>query len=153
VWRRSSVAVFRPVGNPNSVLVSPPQVSTTLPIEKMMVPEMCYYNLHGLADTAEWYGQRDPGDPANGPDYPIALTPKELRRNGHAPKVVFSEACYGGFVMNKAEDEAVEILVLGDAGGRRFDLYRVWCDQYAFSGGRFAGQLLLAGSEGRAHGR
>lgn len=112
VWRRSSLAVFRPVGNPHQVLISPPQVSTTVPVEKMMLPELCYYNLHGLSDTGEWYGQRDPGDPVNGPDYPIALTPKELRRNGHAPKVVFSEACYGGFVNNKNEDDSLTIKFL-----------------------------------------
>jgi hypothetical protein len=112
VWRRSSVAVFRPVGNPNQVMVSPPQVSTTVPVEKMLRPDLCYYNLHGLADTGEWYGQRDPGEPASGPDYPIALTPKELRRNGHAPRVVFSEACYGGLVHNKNEESSLSIKFL-----------------------------------------
>ena len=109
VWRRSSLAVFRPVGNPHQVLVSPPQVSTTVPVEKMMLPELCYYNLHGMADTGEWYGQRDPGEPATGPDYPVALSTKELRRNGHAPRMVFSEACYGGFITNKIEDEALAL--------------------------------------------
>ena len=112
VWRRSSVAVFRPVGSPHQVLVSPPQVSTTVPVEKMLQPELCYYNLHGLSDGGEWYGQRDPSEPATGPDYPIALSPKELRRNGHAPRVVFSEACYGGLVANKNEDDSLSLKFL-----------------------------------------
>jgi hypothetical protein len=112
VWRRSSLAVFRPVGSPNQVLISPPQVSTSVPVDKMMVPELCYFNLHGLSDAAEWYGQRDPGEPATGPDYPVALSPKELHRNGHAPRVIFSEACYGGLVANKSEDEALSLKFL-----------------------------------------
>jgi hypothetical protein len=112
VWRRSSVAVFRPVGSPHQVFISPPQVSTTVPVEKMLQPDLCYYNLHGLADGGEWYGQRDPGEPAGGPDYPIALSPKELRRNGHAPRVVFSEACYGGLVTNKNEDDSLSLKFL-----------------------------------------
>jgi hypothetical protein len=112
VWRRSSLAVFRPVGNPHQLLVSPPQIATTVPVEKMMQPELCYYNLHGLSDTSEWYGQRDPSDSGSGPDYPIALSPRELYRNGHAPKVVFSEACYGGFVNGKAEEESLSLKFL-----------------------------------------
>lgn len=112
VWRRSSTAVFRPIGNPAKLLVSPPQDTQNLPVEKLLKTEVAYYNLHGMEDTPEWYGQRDPFDPMRGPDYPVALTPAQLKRNGYAPRVVFSEACYGGHILNKTEDTALALKFL-----------------------------------------
>jgi len=112
IWRRSSLVVFRPVGNPSHVMVSPPQMSGSVPVEKLMAPELGYYNLHGMADAAEWYGQRDPAESTPGPDYPVALSPSELHRNGHAPRVIFSEACYGGLIHNKGENDALSLKFL-----------------------------------------
>ena len=70
-----------------------------------------YYNLHGLPDTNEWYGQRGPDDPV-GPDYPVALSANDLQKNSHYPKVVFSEACYGGFITGKKEQDALALRFL-----------------------------------------
>ncbi len=112
VWRRSSTAVFRPVGSPNNILVSPPQEAKSIPVDKLLTPEIAYYNLHGLEDGAEWYGQRDPSESYNGPDYPVALSPKQLKKNGHAPRVVFSEACYGGHILNKCGESAMSLKFL-----------------------------------------
>lgn len=112
VWRRSSLAVFRPVGNPHQVRVSPPLVSASVPMDKMLSPEFAYYNLHGLADTPEWYGQRDPSEPMMGPDYPIALSARDIGKGVSAPTVIFSEACYGGYVDNKSEDESLALKFL-----------------------------------------
>jgi hypothetical protein len=112
VWRRSSTAVFRPVGNPNNLMISPPQESKNLAAEKLLTSEISYYNLHGMEDAGEWYGQRDPTETTQGPDYPVALSPKQLKRNGHAPRVVFSEACYGGHILNKTEENALSLKFL-----------------------------------------
>ncbi len=115
VWRRSSTAVFRPVGNPSSLLISPPETKESVEVEKLLHPQLGYYNLHGLEDGAEWYGQRDPGEGEAGADYPVALSPKDLKKNGHSPRIIFSEACYGGNVVNKTEDDALclKFLALG----------------------------------------
>jgi hypothetical protein len=77
-----------------------------------------YYNLHGLEDSSCWYGQRDPLEQGNTPDYPVALTPDDLHRNGKSPKFIFSEACYGGHVFGKSEKEslALKFLSLGALG-------------------------------------
>lgn len=112
VWRRSSVAVFRPIGDGNQVKVSPPDVSGSIPAEKITSAMLNYYNLHGLPDTNEWYGQRDLGDTDSGPDYPVAITAKDLAKNGRSPRVVFSEACYGGYVVNKTESESIALRFL-----------------------------------------
>lgn len=106
-WRRSSVAVFRPLGKGESVLVSPPEFSGSLDSELFTGTQASYYNLHGLPDTPEWYGQKDVDDNSDTPDYPVALSVKDLIKNGKAPEIVFSEACYGGHIINKTEEQAI----------------------------------------------
>lgn len=112
VWRRSSMAVFRPVGDGKTLLVSPPQFSGSFEAKKVVESQIGYYNLHGLEDTAEWYGQKDVSENYNGPDYPIALCPRDLVKNGHAPSVVFTEACYGAHITGKTEDKSIALKFL-----------------------------------------
>ena len=71
-----------------------------------------YFNLHGLEDAAEWYGQRDPADPEDGPDYPIALSPEDIPNSGRAPQVVFSEACYGAHILGRSVEQAMALKFL-----------------------------------------
>ncbi|GAP18201.1 C25 family cysteine peptidase [Levilinea saccharolytica] len=107
VWRRSSLAAFRPVGDGKALLVSPPEFSGSFEPKRLTHVDVGYYNLHGLPDTAEWYGQRDFSEAHSGPDYPVALSAKDLAKNGRAPKVVFTEACYGGLIENKSEAQSL----------------------------------------------
>lgn len=116
-WRRSSLAVFRPIGAPHTVLASPPEQSGSFKPERI-TGRLGYYNLHGLEDSPSWYGQRDPVEDHDCPDYPVAISPSDLKRNGHAPRVVFSEACYGGHIFGKRENDslALKFLAMGTLG-------------------------------------
>lgn len=107
VWRRAANAVYRPIGKPHQLSVSPPTESDNLPSPNKITPRLAYYNLHGLQDTAEWYGQRDPIEAQTGPDYPIALRPNNIQNSGRAPVIVFSEACFGANIINKQVEEAI----------------------------------------------
>lgn len=128
IWRRASLSVFRAIGDPGRLLISPPtQVCEIEPgpnslprqaegqnIACLSVPatRLGYFNLHGLADAAEWYGQRDPLEPGGGPDFPVALRPQDIRNGGHAPQVVFSEACYGAHILGKNIEQALSLKFL-----------------------------------------
>lgn len=116
VWRRSSLAVFRPIGAPHTVLTSPPAFSGGL--KRKASANLGYYNLHGLEDSPVWYGQRDPTEAGAAPDYPVALSPEDLHRNGRSPKFIFSEACYGGHIFGKTEKDslALKFISLGTQG-------------------------------------
>ena len=113
VWRRSSLAVFRPIGAPHTVRTSPPEHSGSVDRERITFSSLGYYNLHGLEDSPDWYGQRDPLENSEETDYPVALSPDDLKRNGHAPRVVFSEACFGAHVFGKVEKESLALKFLG----------------------------------------
>lgn len=117
IWRRASLSVFRPIGQPNDMLVSPPvQVNgtpgKTISSGSLPIARLGYFNLHGLPDASEWYGQRDPTEQPGQPDYPIALRPQDIPNNGRAPKIVFTEACYGANIQGKTCEDALALKFL-----------------------------------------
>jgi hypothetical protein len=133
IWRRASLSVYRPIGEARSMMVSPPlqvtngshgsgpltdtkgeeQKSQTFgnSIAYNLQPaRLGYFNLHGLEDAQEWYGQVDPAEPFEGPDYPVALRPQDVGEhlnNGRAPQVVFSEACFGAHIQGRSIEDSM----------------------------------------------
>ncbi len=118
IWRKASVAVFKTIGEPGKMITSPPTEASRLPAYAYRPVSLSYYNLHGLEDAPEWYGQRDPmRDEDLTSEFPIALRPEDVVNSGRAPKIVFSEACYGANSLGKSSDEALCLKFL-DAGSR-----------------------------------
>jgi Flp pilus assembly protein TadD len=119
IWRKASLAVFRAIGNPGSMVTSPPAQVGSLPQQIINPVSLSYYNLHGLEDAPEWFGQRDPFEDAEGlsPDFPIALRPDDIVNGGRAPNVVFTEACYGANVIGKSAESAICLKFL-DSGSK-----------------------------------
>jgi hypothetical protein len=123
IWRQASISVFRPIGDPRSMRISPPagtrpagsnqREGTPLPAARLG-----YFNLHGLVDAVEWYGQRDPSDngsnqPGSEPvDYPIAVQPDDITNSGRAPQIVFTEACYGAHILGRSVEESLALKFL-----------------------------------------
>jgi hypothetical protein len=130
VWRRASLAVYRIIGNPQELLVSPPVRSCDLdasgaplntiaeteatPASCLYMPgtRLAYFNLHGIPDSAFWYGHRDPSEPLPGLEFPVAIRPQDVRNGGSAPQLVFSEACYGAHIIGKSSEEALSLKFL-----------------------------------------
>jgi hypothetical protein len=117
IWRRASLAVFRPVGNGGSLLVSPPVESVKG--EQWTPGSLGYFNLHGVVDAAEWFGQRDPTESNAGSDYPVVLRPSDVVNSGRSPKVIFTEACYGAHIYKRSIEEALALKFL-DSGSQVF---------------------------------
>ncbi|MFU8773896.1 MAG: hypothetical protein ACNA8H_15935, partial [Anaerolineales bacterium] len=108
IWKRASFSVFRPIGDPQSMFISPPKQAQDNKRKKLLpTANLGYFNLHGLPDSSEWYGQRDPSEPTNEPDYPVAMRTTDVHNSGHAPHVVFSEACFGAHVFDKGIEDAL----------------------------------------------
>jgi len=111
IWKQSSLAVFKPIGDGSEMIVSPP-VSSGNGYQILRPAHMGYFNLHGLPDSSDWYGQRELADPISNLDYPVAITPKDVLNGNRAPKVVFSEACYGAHIEDKTEETALSLKFL-----------------------------------------
>lgn len=130
VWRRASLSVFRSIGNPNDMLISPPthtcdascatcaqnapatHANGSCGCLKLPDTQLAYFNLHGVPDACEWYGQSDPTQPAEGPEFPVAMRPADIADGGSAPRLVFTEACYGANILGKTVDEAIVLKFL-----------------------------------------
>ena len=158
IWRRASLSVFRKVGEPRHLFISPPmQVETNGDhshngngrCKRVRLPSarLGYFNLHGLPDAEEWYGQRDPTEPGEEPDFPMALRPEDIgSSNGHSgsvPEVIFSEACFGANILSRLADQAISLKFLS-AGSRAF------IGSTATSYGSISTPLIAADLLGRA---
>ncbi|MEK7278767.1 MAG: hypothetical protein AAB427_15555, partial [Chloroflexota bacterium] len=75
VWKEASLEVFAPVGAAEAMRTSPPLNATTAPSAKDL--RFAYFNLHGVEDSPEWFGQRDGDDPTD-TLYPVAYTPAAI---------------------------------------------------------------------------
>jgi len=115
IWRRAASAVFRPIGKPHHLVVSPPVEAEHIHKQNGKATDLAYYNLHGLEDASNWYGQRDPIETFDGPDYPIALRPQDIVNHGKAPKIVFAESCFGANIIDKNLEDAICLKLL-DSG-------------------------------------
>ncbi len=110
IWRRASMDVFRSIGEPRALLTSPPLQAAQLPPAFIRPVRLSYYNLHGVEDAPEWFGQRDPlydEEEELEHDFPVALRPMDVINSGRAPKIVFTEACYGAHAIGKTVDSAL----------------------------------------------
>lgn len=117
VWQRASHSVYRTIGEPKRLSLSPPTETGKLPKEASKALQVAYFNLHGVEDGPDWYGQRDPLLTPTGPDYPVALSPHDVVNHGRAPQVVFSEACFGANIFNKTVDNALALKFI-DSGSK-----------------------------------
>jgi len=123
-WLKASVSVYRTIGKPEEVVTSPPsELSKEYSLSHF---HLGYFNLHGLPDAPEWYGQSDPVINNGDLFYPIAITPSSLenKRNGNGsknrvPEIIFTEACYGAHFIDKNIEESMALKFL-HAGTRTF---------------------------------
>jgi hypothetical protein len=113
IWQRSSLSAFRPLGEGRNLFTSPNGKSAAFSVTRVGSAPFAYFNLHGVEDGSDWYGQKDSTDDSAGEDYPVALTPAQLLKNNSCPRIVFSEACYGGHILNKNETESIALTFLG----------------------------------------
>jgi tetratricopeptide (TPR) repeat protein len=108
IWRKASLAVFKTIGDPGYLLTSPPTEAEHLPPIVSRRIGLSYFNLHGLEDAPEWFGQRDPQmDEVADPEFPIAYRPQDVINSGNAPNIVFTEACYGANSIDKSIETAL----------------------------------------------
>lgn len=113
VWQRSSLSAFRPMGEGRKLFLSPNNKTNAFNATKIASAPYCYFNLHGVEDGSDWYGQKDGADTSGGEDFPVALQPSLLKKNLNSPRIIFTEACYGGHILGKTEDESMALTFLG----------------------------------------
>jgi len=122
VWRKAAYQVYAPIGRPIDMWISPELAqksngSSSTKGKNLPLAMLGYFNLHGLPDSPEWLGQRDPLDGQEGADYPVALSPEDLDLAGElngltTPKIVFTEACFGAHILRKESHDSLALKFL-----------------------------------------
>ncbi len=110
IWRKASRAVFSVIGNDSQLRTCPPLTYEGFRITER--PYFGYFNLHGIEDGPNWYGQRDTLFPADYPLFPLALRPRDLTAADYADAVIFTEACYGANILGKNVRDAIALRFL-----------------------------------------
>lgn len=116
IWKDASLEVYAAIGKAAELQLCPPSDSEHAP--SLDKAQLSYFNLHGVEDGPNWYGQRTQAD-GYGPLYPVALTPQNAGK-APLPRVIFTEACYGANVINKSEPDAALCLRFLTDGVRAF---------------------------------
>jgi hypothetical protein len=117
IWKQASAAVYGIIGDPRQMVTSPPLDAQALPATGLAPSRLSYFNLHGIEDGPEWYGQRGLDEGGATPEYPVALRPGDVANSGRAPQIVFSEACYGANILSKTVEDALCLRFL-ESGSR-----------------------------------
>lgn len=113
IWQNTSRFIYQTVSRVaggEDLRICPP-ISATDFQPRWLNNRFLYFNLHGLIDDSSWFGQNVPATPLQGSTYPVALRPQQLRASSDiisalAP-FVFSEACYGAYINDKATEQAM----------------------------------------------
>ncbi|NLB71106.1 MAG: hypothetical protein GX797_03765 [Chloroflexi bacterium] len=119
VWKSPSSFVFSVIDRAERIKTSPPTTSTNLLQGQSSNPKYAYFNLHGLEDAPEWYGQKDLTRRQQGPEYPVAMLPENFSTKSSAPMLVLSEACFGANILDKKVSESIALNFLA-SGSRAF---------------------------------
>lgn len=119
VWKIPSTEVFSVIDRSDRMRLSPPVNNENLLTKQKANPKYAYFNLHGIKDSAEWFGQRDLKRQSRDPEYPVAMVPANFTTKTSAPDIIMSEACYGANIIEKKADTSVALNFLA-SGSRAF---------------------------------
>lgn len=119
VWRIPSADVFSVIDREDRIKSSPPEDTSSVLAKQKSNPSFGYFNLHGLKDAPEWFGQSDLARRLDSPEYPVAVVPSLFSAATPAPDIVLSEACYGANILEKTAGQSVALNLLS-AGSRSF---------------------------------
>ncbi len=119
VWKTASEGVYSKIDDPKRLLTSPPMTNKTILDERKADSKFGYFNLHGLKESNEWFGQRDLSREGTDIEYPVALSTSNFTDASGAPAIVLSEACFGAWVLDKKVNESVALNFLS-RGTRAF---------------------------------
>ncbi len=111
VWAQASQEVFRLLLGEEPLHLCPPE---RVPSFLLAGVPLAYFNLHGSAESPNWYGQRDLTISAEGPLMPVAFTPEQIPAGQVEGLVVFTEACYGAYILGKTPTSSLALRFLAE---------------------------------------
>ncbi len=114
-WKPSTELLRDCMSEGAPVVFSPPLRSDSLDGGMFRRSRLLHFNLHGFRDNPNWYGQRHAGRIIASPSLsslPIAFQPRQVALLQAPSPVVFTEACYGGYLAGKGVGDNIVLSLL-----------------------------------------
>ncbi len=110
IWYKSAERVFDNFKGMGELLKCPKYDYKKKKIHFKKYNYSMYFNVHGSKDLPGWYGQRKNSFEYK-EEYPIAAMP-EMFSKGIEGSFILSEACYGGYIINKTYKKSIFLQAL-----------------------------------------
>lgn len=114
VWAQASEEIFRRLPGQEPLRLCPPVCREGIVPAWLADTPYAYFNLHGAAESPNWYGQRDVTLPGEGPLMPVAFSPQEIPAGRVEGIIVYSEACYGAHILGKDPAKSIALRFLAE---------------------------------------
>lgn len=114
VWARASQEVFNLLPGSEPLHLCPPTRREDISPSFLAGVPLAYFNLHGSAESPNWYGQRDSSISTEGPLMPVAFAPEKVPAGQVEGLVVFTEACYGAYILGKTPSSSLALRFLAE---------------------------------------
>ncbi len=114
VWAAASEEVLGVLPGKEPLYLCPPTCRESILGERLGQASLAYFNLHGAADSPNWYGQRDLTSPGTGPLMPVAFSPGLIPAGEVEGVVVYTEACYGAHIVGKDAHSSLALRFLAE---------------------------------------
>ncbi len=114
-WKLSTETLKDCMSGNSNIAFSPPTRSENFNTDWLQKPRLLHFNLHGFRDTGNWYGQSQYNKIVANPtlsSLPMAFSPAQAAKVRSPGTVVFSEACYGGYLPGKGVVDSVALTFL-----------------------------------------
>jgi len=116
IWYSAASNVFTCIDGMGELLKSPKfSVKSRRKLKFQKYHSSMYFNLHGSKKLPGWYGQRKNFNEYD-EEYPLALLPISFEK-GVAGAFLLSEACYGGYIINKTNKQSIVMQALNTGMG------------------------------------
>lgn len=109
IWSAAAKDVFKVVESKSDMHLCPPVNESQWKKENIPSVPFYYFNLHGVQENGNYYGQSTDLRATKDDLYPTALTPAQFAQLSLKDAVILSEACYG---TNPGADTAAGSLAL-----------------------------------------
>lgn len=109
-WQLPSQTVYSTIGSPHPLVLCPPAIPP-LATASWESQRVLYFNLHGIANGANWYGQVPHAAP--GESLPLALTPDSVT-SLYPNAICVSEACYGAEITGRTQHNSMALRILSN---------------------------------------
>ena len=113
-WETVAGVAFEPIAPASHVRASPPTTADVFNPQLLAGRRFLYFSLHGVQESAVWYGQGFDEQSDDGAIFPLALTPDQLSEVYLGAPVIFAQVSFAGHILAKSASNSFALRFLNE---------------------------------------